>query len=130
MTVGVPRFVQVLIDGVTYLAAPHDPVVDLVEVAPDAEATPALAREAVEGALAALGGVEARLRAGFAAARLLDVSPGGEGAWRGPAHLFSFEARVAGTFEVTYAGEDPSDWPAPSSADGGGNSASSDASSA
>lgn len=120
------RFVQVLIDGVTYLAAPHDPVVEWVEVASDAEPTAALAGAVVRAALGRLGGVEARLRAGFAAARVLDLDV--EGAWRGPAHLFTFEARVAGAFELTYVGEDPSDWPPPSAADGGGNSASSDGS--
>lgn len=119
-----PRYVQVLIDGVTYLAAPHAPVVEVVEVPPsldgDAEPTAAVARDAVERVLASLQGVEARLRAGFAAARALEVSPAGQGAWRGPAHLFSFEARTAGTFELTYAGEDPSDWPSPGESGGDG----------
>ncbi len=119
---------QVVIDGVTYLAAPHEPVVELIEAPSGAEPTPELARAAVEQVLASLTGVEVRLRAGFAAVRALEVAAGGGGAWRGPAHLFSFEARTAGAFELTYAGEDPSDWPAPGwpdAEDGGGSSASS-----
>lgn len=135
-----PRFAQVLIDGVTYVAVPHEPVVDLVQVEPGAAPTPEGARALLAGVLGRLSGVEARLRTGFAAVRLLDLptapddqaagatgdagpgedqDPEAEPVWCGPAHLFSFEARVAGTFELTYVGEDPSDAP------GGGNSSSS-----
>jgi hypothetical protein len=126
----VARFAQVMLDGVTYVAARHEPVVELVELAAADEPSARVAEEALRATLARLGGVEARLRAGFAAVRVLDHEPdqasgapecapqsapkcAPKSAWIGPAHLFAFEARVAGAFEVTYAGEDGSDWPPP-----------------
>jgi hypothetical protein len=54
-----------------------------------------------------------RLRAGFAAVRWADGDAQGPRAWTGPAFLFSFEARTAGTFVVTFAGEDAEAWPSP-----------------
>lgn len=116
----VARFAQVMLDGVTYVAARHEPVVELVPLGDADEPSARVAEEALRATLARLGGVEARLRAGFAAVRVLDLEPdwvagAPQSAWIGPAHLFAFEARVAGAFEVTYAGEDGSDWPPPTS---------------
>lgn len=107
-----PRFAHVMLDGVTYVAARHEPVVELVALGDATPPSRAVAEEALRASLVGLGGIESRLRAGFAAVRVVDQD-GASGAWIGPAHLFSFEARVAGAFEVTYAGEDGSDWPAP-----------------
>lgn len=120
----VARFAQVMLDGVTYVAARHEPVVELVELDATDGPSSRLAEELLRATLSRLGGVEARLRAGFAAVRVFDHEPdqvagapesAPQCAWIGPAHLFAFEARVAGAFEVTYAGEDGSDWPPPTS---------------
>jgi hypothetical protein len=102
---------HVLLDGVTYLAGHREPVARVVEVegAPSAETASAALRAALDD----LSGLDQRLRAGFAAVRFVAESGA---AWAGPAYLYAFEAKVAGTFETTYAGEDPSDWPPPSSA--------------
>jgi hypothetical protein len=107
------RFAHVMLDGVTYVAARHEPVVQLVAVDDGTPPSATVAEDALRATLAQLGGIEARLRAGFAAVRLVDQDRA-SGAWVGPAHLFSFEAPVAGAFDVPYAGEDGSDWPAPS----------------
>lgn len=114
------RFAQVMLDGVTYVAARHEPVVELVSLERTTEPSPRAAEDALRATLLGLGGVEARLRAGFSAVRVFDQEQeGAVGRWIGPAYLFAFEARVAGAFEVTYAGEDGSEWPAPSFDPGG-----------
>jgi hypothetical protein len=95
---------QVLLDGVTYTTGHREPVVRLVELDPAARPSIDVARDALQRTLDALEGLDARLRAGFGIVRLFEGS-----AWLGPAHLFSFEAKTAGRFETSYAGEDPSE---------------------
>ncbi len=120
-----PGHVAVLLDGVTYLHGHRDPVHTVTESQDDPG--PAAAERALRETIARLEGAHARLRAGFAAVRWCRLprepeggareGAGDAGAWVGPAYLFSFEARVAGTFEVALAGEDPGDdWAPPASA--------------
>lgn len=94
---------QVLLDGVNYLAGHREPVVRLIPVEPGPP-SPETARAALRTTIDGLEGLDTRLRAGFAVVRLFEGAT-----WLGPAYLFSFEARVAGTFETSYAGEDPSE---------------------
>jgi hypothetical protein len=108
----VPRFLSFLVDGVTYLTG-HRDAVDHIEPT-DLEPGQASATAALQAFLTALEGLDRRLRAGFAVVRWADGDDAPR-AWSGPAYLFSFEARTAGTFETTFAGEDPAlDWPPPS----------------
>jgi hypothetical protein len=104
------RFVTVLLDGVNYLHGTREPV--NVNEATDAPVSAEGAAAALRCVIDGLEGLDQRLRAGIAAVRFGEAGPAGA-AWTGPAWLFSFEARVAGTFETTFAGEDASDWDPP-----------------
>lgn len=104
------RFVTVLLDGVNYLHGTREPV--NVTEATDEAASKDGAEAALRAVIAGLEGLDQRLRAGFAAVRFGEAGAGAA-RWVGPAWLFSFEARTAGTFETTFAGEDPSEWDPP-----------------
>ncbi len=95
----------VVLDGVTYAYGDREPV-HVVE-ATDHEATRQGAEAALREVLGRLEGLDQRLRAGFAAVRFGEAARGTPAAWSGPGHLFSFEARTAGVFEVAWTGEDP-----------------------
>ena len=102
------RRVCVILDGVDYLHGPRPPI--LAEVELEGSACVETARAAVERVFAAQTGRDGRLRAGWAAVRL--VSPDG-GSWDGPTFLFSLDAPEAGTAQIEAAGEDPEPWDPP-----------------